>query len=49
MPIIAFSGGGDPARTVALNAGASTFIDKPMRLKTLLERMREIMKWDAPR
>jgi len=49
MPIIAVSGGGDPARKVALNAGASMFIDKPMRLKTLLERMREIMKWDAPR
>jgi uncharacterized protein (TIGR02266 family) len=48
-PIIAVSGGGDPARRVALNAGASMFIDKPMRLKTLLERMREIMKWDAPR
>ena len=49
MPIIAVSGGGDPARREALKAGASMFIDKPMRLKTLLERMREIMKWDAPR
>lgn len=43
MPIIAVSGGGDSARRAALEAGANLFIDKPMRLKNLLERMREFM------
>ncbi len=43
LPIIAVSGGGDSARRAALEAGANLFIDKPMRLKNLLERMREFM------
>lgn len=43
LPIIAVSGGGDAARRAALGAGANLFIDKPMRLKNLLERMREFM------
>lgn len=43
IPIIAVSGGGDSARRAALEAGANLFIDKPMRLKNLLERMREFM------
>ena len=43
IPIIAVSGGGDSARRAALEAGATLFIDKPMRLKNLLERMREFM------
>jgi uncharacterized protein (TIGR02266 family) len=46
LPIIAVSGGGDAARRDAMTAGANLFIDKPMRLKSLLERMREIMKLD---
>ncbi|HEY5950085.1 MAG TPA: response regulator [Kofleriaceae bacterium] len=46
LPIIAVSGGGDSARRDAMAAGANLFIDKPMRLKSLLERMREIMKLD---
>jgi uncharacterized protein (TIGR02266 family) len=46
LPIIAVSGGGDAARREAMAAGANLFIDKPMRLKGLLERMREIMKLD---
>lgn len=49
LPIIAVSGGGDSARRAALAAGANLFIDKPMRLKSLLERMREIMKLDVAR
>jgi uncharacterized protein (TIGR02266 family) len=43
LPIIAVSGGGDSARHAAMAAGANLFIDKPMRLKSVLERMREIM------
>jgi CheY-like chemotaxis protein len=49
LPIIAVSGGGDAARRDALAAGANLFIDKPMRLKSLLERMREIMNLDVAR
>ena len=46
LPIIAVSGGGDSAQHAAMAAGANLFIDKPMRLKSLLERMREIMNLD---
>ena len=49
LPIIAVSGGGDSARRQAMAAGANLFIDKPMRLKSLLERMREIMNLDEAR
>ena len=49
LPIIAVSGGGDSARHAAMAAGANLFIDKPMRLKSLLERMREIMNLDGAR
>jgi uncharacterized protein (TIGR02266 family) len=49
LPIIAVSGGGDSAKREALTAGANLFIDKPMRLKSLLERMREIMNLDEAR
>jgi uncharacterized protein (TIGR02266 family) len=37
MPIIAVSAGGDSARRSALAAGANMFLDKPMRLKQVLE------------
>lgn len=47
LPIIAVSGGGDSARHAAMAAGANLFIDKPMRLKSLLERMREIMNLEG--
>jgi uncharacterized protein (TIGR02266 family) len=43
MPIVAVSSGGDSARRAAMGAGANLFIDKPMRLKSLLERMRELL------
>jgi CheY-like chemotaxis protein len=49
LPVIAVSGGGDSARREAMAAGANLFIDKPMRLKSLLERMREIMNMDVAR
>jgi uncharacterized protein (TIGR02266 family) len=48
LPILAVSAGGDAARHAAMAAGATLFIDKPMRLKNVLARMREIMKLDPP-
>jgi uncharacterized protein (TIGR02266 family) len=48
LPIIAVSGGGDAARRSAMAAGATLFIEKPMRLKQVLERVREIMKLGTP-
>jgi uncharacterized protein (TIGR02266 family) len=39
LPIIAVSGGGQPARDAALEAGANIFLDKPMRLRRVIETM----------
>lgn len=44
LPIIAVSGGGDPARASALAAGANLFLDKPMRLRTVIDSMRQLVK-----
>jgi uncharacterized protein (TIGR02266 family) len=44
LPIIAVSAGGEPARTAALAAGANIFLDKPMRLRQVIETMRGLMK-----
>jgi uncharacterized protein (TIGR02266 family) len=44
MPVIAVSAGGDPARNAALAAGANIFLDKPMRLRQVIETMRQLMK-----
>jgi CheY-like chemotaxis protein len=44
VPIIAVSAGGDVARAAAMKAGASTFLDKPMRLQHLVGTMRSLMK-----
>ncbi len=44
MPIIAVSGGGEGARAVALEAGATVFLDKPMRLRSMIESIRELTK-----
>jgi CheY-like chemotaxis protein len=43
MAIIAFSGGGDEARTAALGAGANAFLDKPMRLRQVLETIQRLV------
>jgi uncharacterized protein (TIGR02266 family) len=43
LPIIAVSGGGEPARQLALEAGANIFLDKPMRLRQVLETMRRLL------
>jgi uncharacterized protein (TIGR02266 family) len=43
LPIIAVSGGGDSARKLAMVAGANVFIDKPMRLKQVVETMQRLL------
>jgi CheY-like chemotaxis protein len=43
MPVIALSGGGDAARNAALRAGASTFLDKPIRLRNIVETLRQLI------
>lgn len=43
IPIIAVSAGGDSARQQALGAGADFFLDKPMRLRQIIETMRQLM------
>ena len=44
LPVIAVSAGGTAARTMAMEAGADIFIDKPMRLRQVVETMRVLMK-----
>lgn len=44
LPIIAVSAGGEPARRLALEAGANIFLDKPMRLRQVIETMRQLVK-----
>ncbi len=43
LPIIAVSAGGDPARRSALDAGANIFLDKPMRLRQVIETMQRLL------
>jgi uncharacterized protein (TIGR02266 family) len=43
LPIIAVSGGGQPARDAALEAGANIFLDKPMRLRRVIETMQRLI------
>lgn len=43
LPIIALSGGGEPARRVALDAGASVFLDKPVRLRQIIDTMKRLL------
>ncbi len=43
LPIIAVSGGGEAARRLALEAGANIFLDKPMRLRQVIETMRRLL------
>ena len=42
IPIVAVSGGGHPARTAAMAAGADFFLDKPMRLADIVATMRRL-------
>jgi len=43
LPIIAVSAGGDVARSVALAAGANIFLDKPMRLRQVIDTMTRLL------
>jgi uncharacterized protein (TIGR02266 family) len=43
LPIIAVSAGGDSARKSALGAGANIFIDKPMRLRQVIETIQKLL------
>lgn len=42
LPVIAVSAGGEPARAAALAAGASTFMEKPIRLRQMFETVRRL-------
>ena len=44
LPVIAVSAGGPTARELALEAGADIFIDKPIRLRHVIETMHALMK-----
>ncbi|HEY5925580.1 MAG TPA: response regulator [Kofleriaceae bacterium] len=43
LPIIAVSAGGDSARKSALEAGANIFLDKPMRLRQVIDTIRKLI------
>ncbi len=43
LPIITMSAGGAPARSAALRAGASVFLDKPVRLRDVVATMRQLL------
>jgi uncharacterized protein (TIGR02266 family) len=43
LPIIAVSAGGDAARRSALEAGANIFLDKPMRLRQVIETIERLL------
>lgn len=47
LPIIAISSGGEGDRSSALEAGANAFLDKPMRLRAVLESMRQLVSLHA--
>ena len=48
LPIIAVSAGGDSARRSALAAGANVFIDKPMRLRQMIEAIQKLVPANNP-
>jgi uncharacterized protein (TIGR02266 family) len=43
LPIIAVSAGGDAARHSAIDAGANIFIDKPMRLRQVIDTIQKLL------
>jgi len=43
LPIIAVSAGGDAARDAAIEAGANIFLEKPMRLRRMIETMQRLL------
>ena len=44
LPIIAVSAGGDAARRAALDAGANIFLDKPMRLRQVIDTIQRLLQ-----
>jgi len=44
LPIIAVSAGGDAARRSALTAGANIFLDKPMRLRQVIDTIQKLLQ-----
>jgi type IV pilus assembly protein PilZ len=44
LPIIAVSAGGESAKRAAMMAGADMFLEKPMRLRQVIDTMRRLMK-----
>lgn len=44
LPIIAVSAGGEKARTFAMGAGANFFLDKPMRLRQIIDTMQQLLE-----
>ena len=48
LPIIAVSAGGDSARRSALEAGANIFLDKPMRLRQVIETIQKLLTSASP-
>jgi CheY-like chemotaxis protein len=48
LPIIAVSAGGDSARRSALQAGANIFLDKPMRLRQVIETITKLITSTSP-
>jgi uncharacterized protein (TIGR02266 family) len=47
LPFIAVAAGGESARRSSIAAGANVFLEKPMRLRQLVELMRELVKPSA--
>lgn len=43
LPIITMSAGGESARAAALKAGATVFLDKPVRLRDVVATMRQLL------
>ena len=43
LPIITMSAGGADARSAALKAGASVFLEKPVRLREVVATMRQLL------
>jgi uncharacterized protein (TIGR02266 family) len=43
LPIIAISGAGETARKSALSVGANLYLEKPMRLREVLDSMRQLV------
>jgi CheY-like chemotaxis protein len=43
LPIVAVSAGGDAARKSAIAAGANIFLDKPMRLRQVIETIQRLL------